>query len=100
MTARASFSPAAASSLHLQLDRHALDSLVEVVANRIARRETQENSPWMTTKEAAEYLRCGEARIRKLTMVGSLPREKDGSRNLYNRAALDEFVRNGGGVSP
>jgi excisionase family DNA binding protein len=100
MSVRTSFSPAAVSSLHLELDRHALDHIVEAVANRLAVDKTHGHSPWMTTKEAAEYLRCGEARIRKLTMVGSLPREKDGSRNLYNRATLDEFIRNGGGVSP
>jgi excisionase family DNA binding protein len=54
----------------------------------------------MTAQEAAEYLRCPLSRIRKLTMTGDLPHEKDGRRVLYERSKLDEFVRGGGAVSP
>lgn len=57
-------------------------------------------TPWMTAQEAAEYLRCPLSRIRKLTMTGDLPHEKDGRRVLYERSKLDEFVRGGGAVSP
>jgi excisionase family DNA binding protein len=57
-------------------------------------------SPWMTAKEAAEYMRCPLSRVRKLTMTGELPHEHDGRRVLYRRDQLDEFIRAGGAISP
>ena len=57
-------------------------------------------SPWMTAEEAGTYLRCPVSRIRKLTMVGDLPCERDGRRVLYNREALDAYVRCGGSRTP
>lgn len=57
-------------------------------------------SPWMTALEAADYLRCPVSRIRKLTMTGELPCERDGRRVLYNRDALDAYLRAGGAISP
>lgn len=57
-------------------------------------------SPWLSAPEAASYLRCPVSRVRKLTMTGDLPHEKDGRRVLYHRAELDAFVRAGGAISP
>lgn len=57
-------------------------------------------SPWLKAHEAAAYLRCSLSRVRKLTSTRDLPHEKDGSRVLYHRDALDQFVRNGGAISP
>ncbi|MGO9976815.1 MAG: helix-turn-helix domain-containing protein [Solirubrobacteraceae bacterium] len=57
-------------------------------------------SPWMTAPEAAVYLRCPLSRIRKLTMTGELPHERDGRRVLYHRDQLDAFIRGGGALSP
>ena len=58
------------------------------------------DSPWLTAPEAADYLRCKLSRIRKLTMIGELPVERDGRRVLYHREALDAFIRSGGAISP
>jgi excisionase family DNA binding protein len=57
-------------------------------------------SPWMSAREAADYLRCPVSRVRKLTMTGELPHEHDGRRVLYHRDRLDEFVQRGGATSP
>lgn len=57
-------------------------------------------SPWLGAKEAAEYLRCPLSRIRKLTSTGDLPHEHDGRRVLYHRDRLDEFILEGGAISP
>jgi excisionase family DNA binding protein len=57
-------------------------------------------SPWMTFKEAADYLRCPPSRVRKLTMTGDLPHEHDGRRVLYHRDEVDRFIRDGGAISP
>lgn len=57
-------------------------------------------SPWMTAKEAAEYLRCPLSRVRKLTMTGDLPVYRDGRRVLYRREELCAYVVAGGAKSP
>ncbi|MGZ6285269.1 MAG: helix-turn-helix domain-containing protein [Ktedonobacterales bacterium] len=57
-------------------------------------------SPWLSADEAAEYLRAPISRIRKLTMTGELPHEKDGRRVLYHKDDLDAFILDGGAVSP
>jgi excisionase family DNA binding protein len=56
-------------------------------------------TPWLTADEAAVYLRCPKSRVRKLTMTGELPAERDGRRRLYHRDALDAFVKAGGATS-
>lgn len=57
-------------------------------------------SPWLSAKEAASYLRCPLSRVRKLTVTRDLPHEKDGRRVLYRRDDLDAFIRSGGAISP
>lgn len=71
---------------------------IEAIASRLTDRCKQ--SPWLTAEEAAFYLRCPISRIRKLTMSRDLPCERDGRRVLYNREALDAYVRAGGAKSP
>lgn len=45
-------------------------------------------------------LRAPLSRVRKLTMMGTIPHEKDGRRVLYRRDELDAFLRGGGSYSP
>jgi len=56
-------------------------------------------TPWLSAKEAAQYLRCPVSRIYKLTMTGDLRCDKDGTRSLYHRDELDRFIRAGGATS-
>lgn len=76
------------------------DSVIEDIAVRAAQRaveqQTSSLSPWLTAAEAADYLRCGIQRIRKLTMLGELHCHRDGRRVLYHREDLDKFVLAGG----
>lgn len=58
------------------------------------------SSPWMSAGEAADYIRCPLSRIRKLTSSGDLPHEHDGSRVLYHRDDLDQYIRQGGAITP
>lgn len=57
-------------------------------------------SRWLNADEAADYLRCSVSRIRKLTMTGEIPHEKEGRRVLFDRDQLDEFIRSGGACTP
>lgn len=69
---------------------------LEAILNAIRRIQT----PWLTAAEAAQYLRCSLSRVRKLTMTREIPHEKDGSRVVYHREALDGFIRAGGARTP
>jgi excisionase family DNA binding protein len=75
------------------LDDSALDRLAGRIADRLG---TTNLSPWLTAPEAAGYLRCSLSRLRKLSMLGDLPTQRDGGRALYRRADLDAFVARGG----
>lgn len=49
-------------------------------------------SPYLTTAEAADYLRASKQRVHDLTSQGRLRACKDGSRNLYRRDDLDAYL--------
>ena len=57
-------------------------------------------SPWLTTGEAAEYLRCSPRKIEDLTRRGLLPFSRQDptspkSRRLYHRRHLDAYLVTG-----
>jgi excisionase family DNA binding protein len=71
--------------------------LIEAVAQRaaelvLARSEGQGGSPFLTTREAAEYLRCAPQRIHELVCRGELSRFKEGGRLLLDRREVDALV--------
>lgn len=75
-----------------------LDALVERLAGRVAELvadrlpATPAASPWLNVDEAAEYLRCTRKRIYDLVSQSRLPVHRDGSRLLFRREELDEYV--------
>lgn len=57
-------------------------------------------SPWLTTKEAAAYMKCSTRQIEKLTRLGLLPyqrqdRTAEKSPRLYHRKLLDAYLITG-----
>ena len=48
--------------------------------------------PFMTTVEAADYLRCSTGRIHDLTRLGRLTRHKEGARVLLLREEVEALV--------
>lgn len=83
-------------SLTVGLPEDAMQTIAEMVEQRLADRVGENPSPWMTVPEAAEYLRCGVNRIRKLVMIEAIPVHRDGRRVLFHRDELDEYIRSGG----
>ncbi|MEJ7891723.1 MAG: helix-turn-helix domain-containing protein [Solirubrobacteraceae bacterium] len=75
---------AIAAAVADELERRGLTS--SAVATRIS-------TPWLTTDEAAEYLRASRQRVFDLTSQGHLAVYKDGARNLYRREDLDGYLR-------
>jgi excisionase family DNA binding protein len=51
-----------------------------------------ERSPWMTSQEAAEYLRFPGKRIYNLTRSGDIPCRKQEGRLLFCRDELDAWL--------
>lgn len=75
-----------------------LENAIERVAVRVAELLADRlpgpapASPWLNVQEAAEYLRCTPKRIYDLTGQSRLPVHRDGSRLLFRRDELDEYV--------
>ena len=78
------------------------DELLDAVADRVvlrlgAKHQQQQEQQWMNADEAAAHLRCNRQRLYNLVADRRIPHEHEGKRLLFDRAALDEWVRNGGG---
>jgi excisionase family DNA binding protein len=54
---------------------------------------TEPPSPYLTTAEAAEYLRAKPQRVHDLLSAGRLTRFKEGGRTLVLRAELEALVK-------
>jgi excisionase family DNA binding protein len=90
------------SGIDLHLDDEGVERLAAAIARRLidAGSSNGSSSPWLNAQEAADYLGAPLSRVRKLTMTGELPCHRDGRRVLYRRDELDNYVVNGGAISP
>jgi excisionase family DNA binding protein len=85
-----------AAGLSVDLTAEVLERIAERAAELLAERGAAA-SAWLDVNEAAAYLRCPTSRIYALTSGRSIPHYHDGSRLLFRRTELDEWVRSGGG---
>jgi excisionase family DNA binding protein len=81
------------------------EELVERIANRAAelvaeRRGTDRDESFLDVAGAAEFLACPRSRIYALVSARRLPHHHDGSRLLFDRRELREYVHNGGARRP
>jgi excisionase family DNA binding protein len=78
------------------------DDVLEQIAQRAADLVLERlgsmttTSPYLTVREAAEYLRCSRQRIYDLRSSGRIARLSDGGRALVSRADLDALVNGDG----
>jgi excisionase family DNA binding protein len=88
--------------LSLELDDAALEALAELIVPRLAGRigSEQPAQRWLDVGGAADYLRCPRSRVYALVSAGRIPVHRDGSRLLFDRPELDEWVRAGGAKRP
>jgi len=68
------------------------DALATIAAAATPKSEPAPTSPFMTIKEAAEYLRCSRQRVDDLLSARRLTRHKDGSRTLVSRAEIEQYL--------
>jgi excisionase family DNA binding protein len=102
MSRTAASTSSLAAALLDALDDATLDALAERLAPRLAGcvPAPDNSTAWLTVKAAAEHLACPPSRLYALVSSRRIPFHKDGSRTLFDRRELDEWVRNGGGTRP
>jgi excisionase family DNA binding protein len=71
------------------------DDAVAAIAAAVTPTTTTPASPFLTIKEAAEYLRCSRQRVDDLLSARRIERVKDGARTLIRRSHLDAYLANG-----
>ena len=82
------------SELTISFPEELIEAIVERVRAILALTspDPRSASPYLTTEEAAAYLRCKRQRIHDLLTAGRLSRFKDGRRTLVLRAEIEELV--------
>ena len=83
------------------------DELVEALARRVAELLAERDQGaagyldgYLDVAGAAEFLACPPSRVYALTSAGRLPVHRDGSRLLFDRQELRDYVANGGARRP
>ncbi len=76
-----------------------LDQLAERLAPRLAA-DHHEPSGYLDVARAAEFLACPPSRIYSLVSAKRLPHHRDGSRLLFDRDELRQYVHAGGARRP
>lgn len=81
------------------------EELVERIAKRAAElvaegRDASEDERFLDVAGAAALLACPRSRIYALVSARRLPHHHDGSRLLFDRRELREYVHNGGACRP
>lgn len=80
------------------------DELVEQIAQRaaaiLADQASAAEAGYLDVAGAAEFLACPTSRVYALVSARRLPHHRDGSRLLFDRAELREYVANGGAKRP
>lgn len=71
------------------------DALVDRLASAVLERlpKPDPSSPYMTTAEAADHLRCSRQRVHDLLSAQRLTRLKEGGRTLLKRAEVEALVK-------
>ena len=93
------FARARAVNVSVPIPEHILDGVAEAIADRTVdalRERLDTASPWLTTEEAAEYLRVPLGTFRERAAKGEFDAiaNQEGRRVYYHRADLDVHRRN------
>jgi excisionase family DNA binding protein len=72
------------------------DEALAAIADALPRETAEPESPYLTIREAADYLRCKRQRVDDLLSSRRPTRYKDGGRTLVERAELEQHLRRNG----
>ena len=89
-------------TLALELPDHLLAAIADRVLARLAASTDVEREPasYLDVSGAAEFLACPTSRVYSLVSAKRIPVHRDGSRLLFDRGELREYVNNGGAKRP
>ncbi len=85
--------------LSFELGEDSLSRLAELVAE-LNGGEMTGRGPFLDVSAAAEFLSCPTSRIYALVSARRIPHHRDGTRLLFNRGELRDFVLAGGARRP
>ena len=89
------------TGLSLTLPDELLDTLVQRVLERLnTAATTPADDGYLDVIGAAEFLACPTSRIYALVSAKRIPVHRDGSRLLFDRGELRDYVRAGGAKRP
>jgi excisionase family DNA binding protein len=89
------------TGLTIDLPPETIEQIAARAAELVAARKRDgEPDAWLSVAGAAEYLACSSSRLYGLVSARRIPFEKDGSRVLFRRSALDQWVTEGGARCP
>ena len=86
-------------NLELTLSNDQLETIARRAAEIVAEQQTEPDG-YLDVDGAAEFLACKKSRLYALVSAKRIPHHRDGSRLLFDRAELREYVANGGGKRP
>lgn len=84
----------------ITLSDEQLDLIAERAAELLAERQAPADESYLDVQGAAEFLVCSTSRIYSLVSAKRVPHYKDGSRTLFDRQELRQYVRGGGARRP
>jgi excisionase family DNA binding protein len=85
----------------LNLPPEVVEAIAERAAELVAECQTSaEADGFLDVEGAAAFLACSRSRIYTLVSARRIPVHRDGSRLLFDRSELRDFVRHGGARRP
>jgi excisionase family DNA binding protein len=88
------------TALTIALPDEVIEAIADRVAERVARSQPAVDEGFLDVTAAAAFLSCRPSRLYALASARRIPHYKDGSRLLFDRRELREYVRNGGARRP
>jgi excisionase family DNA binding protein len=85
------------ATIGIEVPKKLIDAIAERVVSLLSERVESEPERWIGVDQAAVHLACPKSRIYDLVSARRIPHERDGSRLLFRRADLDEWVSSRGG---
>ena len=78
----------------MSLDAMLRELVESEVERQLAERDAESNgrSPWLTAREAADYLHVPHKTVYNWTSTGSIPHRKIGNRLMFHRDELDAWL--------
>ena len=79
------------TSANFDISAAALEAIAKRLAELLDYRPGEE--PWIGVPDAAEHMGCSKQRVYDLVSKDAIPYGKDGTRLVFQRTALDSYLK-------